>query len=158
MKQEKQGGILGRILLVQHLNPGPRSLEQRLISRQDLLRCVAEIRQQSEVKARVSIGEMMNLQCLDETIYSCQARKHRGNDHHCAAIRSNASGKIQAREQAGFDQQRGQPVHQRHGQLAGTKEENRDEESEFHAGAWSIRVCCISPHAANNVMTPMPPA
>ena len=80
---------------------------------------------------RIPIREMMNLQGLDEAINAFQAREHRGNDHHRAAIRRDAGGIIQAREQAGFHQQRGQPVHQRHGQLAGAKEENQGEENEF---------------------------
>ena len=102
-----------------------------MISRQSLLRGVAEIRQQGEVKVRIPIGQMVNLQGLDEAINPCQAREHRGNDHHRAALGSDAGGKIQAREQAGFHQQRGQPVHQRHGQLAGAKQENKGEENEF---------------------------
>ena len=101
------------------------------ISRQSLLRRVAEIRQQGEVKVRIPIREMMNLQGLDQAINAFQAREHRGHDHHRAAIGSDAGGKIQAREQAGFHQQRGQPVHQRHGQLAGAKEENQGEQNEF---------------------------
>jgi len=34
--------------------------------------------------------------------------------------------------------------HQRHGQLAGAKEENWMKKASFHAGASSIRVCCTS--------------
>ena len=131
VKQEKEVLSVGAIFAVQHLDPGPRPLQQHLISRQNLLRCVAEIRQQGEVKVPVPIREVMNLQGLDEAIDALQAREHRGNDHHRAAIGRDAGGIIQAREQAGFHQQRGQPVHQRHGQLTGTKEENQGEDNEF---------------------------
>ena len=85
---------------------------------------------QGEVKVRISIREMVNLQCLDEAINAFQTREHRGNDHHRSAIGSDAGGIIQARELAGFHQQRGQPVHHRHGQLAGAQEENKGEQNE----------------------------
>ena len=82
------------------------------------------------MKVRISIREMMNLQCPDEAINAFQTREHRGNDHHRAAIRSNAGGIIQARELARSHQQRRQPVHHRHGKLAGTEEKNKGEQKD----------------------------
>ena len=64
---------VGRIFAVQHLDSGPRPLKQRLVFRQGLLRRVAEIGQQSEVKVRIPIREMMNLQSLDEPIDAFQS-------------------------------------------------------------------------------------
>ena len=61
MKQEKEGPILGRILLVQPLDSGPRPLQQQFVSRQDLFRRIAEISQQSEVKMLIPIREMVKL-------------------------------------------------------------------------------------------------
>ena len=86
VKQEEEVLSVGGIFPVQHLDAGPRPLKQHLISRQNLLRRVAEIRQQGEVKVLIPIREMMNLQGLDQAINAFQAREHRGNDHHRAAI------------------------------------------------------------------------
>src|ERR1035437_539132 len=69
---------VGWILVVQHLDSSPRPLKQHLISGQNLLRCVAEIRKQGEVKVLISIGEMRDLQCLAEAINAFQACEHGG--------------------------------------------------------------------------------
>ncbi len=110
--------------MVQHLDAGPRPLQQRFVSGQSLLRRVAEIRQQRKMKVLIPIGEMMDLQSFNETINAFQTVEHGGNDHHRAAIRRDAGGIIQSRERTGFQQERGEPVHQRHGQLTGTNQED----------------------------------
>jgi hypothetical protein len=86
VQQEKRSCPADGILAVQHLDSGPRPLQQRLIAGQRLLRRVAEIREQGEVQVRIPIGEMMNLQGLDEPVDALQAGEHRGHDHHRAAI------------------------------------------------------------------------
>src|SRR5258708_26869804 len=125
MKQEKERVVFGRIFLVQQLNSRPSPLQQQFISRQDLFPCVAEIRKESEVKVRIPIRDMIDLQIVKKAINVLQTREHRGDDDHRAEIWSYAGGIIQARQRPGFQQQRCQPVYQRHGQLAGTKNENK---------------------------------
>ncbi len=131
MKQKEKSLVRGWIFMVQHLDTGYRPLKQYLILGQNLLRRVAKIRQQGEVQVLIPIREMMDFQSLDQAINPGQAREHGGNHHHSPAIGRDAGRIIQAREQAGFHQQRGQPVHQRHGQLAGAKESNKSKEYEF---------------------------
>jgi hypothetical protein len=54
MKQKKKILPLGGILLVQHLHPGARPLEQRFILGQHLGRGVAVIRQEGEVQVLIA--------------------------------------------------------------------------------------------------------
>ena len=108
-------------------------MNQCLVARLRFGRRVAEIRQQREVQMLIPVREVMNLQGLDQAIHARHAREHRGHDDHRAAIRRNAGGKIQARKQAGIHQQGGQPVHQRHGQLARAQQKNQREENHFPA-------------------------
>ena len=74
---------------------------------------------------------MMNLQCLDEAVNALQTCEHRRNGHHGAAFRGDAGGIIKAGKQAGLEQEHTEPVHQRHGQLAGAEEENHGEENKL---------------------------
>ena len=131
MKQEKQVLPDGRVFAVQLFDSGPRPLQQQIVSRQGLGGCVAKICQQGEVKMLIPVGKMMNLQCLDEAIHAIQTGEHGGNGHDRAAVRRDAGGKIQSWKRVGLQQQRGEPVHHRHGQLAGTQQEYEGKENEF---------------------------
>src|SRR5437667_4974141 len=83
------------------------------------------------MKVLVPIREMMNLERFDKPIDAFQTGEHGGNDHHGAAIRSDAAGVIQSGKQARLDQKHGEPVHQRHGQLTGAKQKNERGSDEF---------------------------
>ena len=65
---EKKILTVGNILSIQQLDSNPCPLQQNFISRQNLRRCVAEIRQQCEVKMVIPVREMMNFQSREETI------------------------------------------------------------------------------------------
>ncbi len=73
MKQEKEILAVGSILSIQQLNANPCSLNQNIITRQNLRRCITEIRQQGEVKMLVPVRQMMNLQSLDQAIHAGHA-------------------------------------------------------------------------------------
>ncbi len=90
VKQEKPAFPVRQIPAVQRLNPRFGPLNQRRIPGQDLLRRIPEIRQQGEVKVLIPVREVVNLQGLDQAVDVVQAREHRGDDHHGAALRSDA--------------------------------------------------------------------
>jgi len=130
VKQKKEPGSFGGIFAVEHPDPGLGPIQQRLIARHHRLRGVAEIRQQREVDVPVAIREMVNLQGFDQPVHAGRVREHRRDDHHRAALRDDAGGIVEAREQPRLHEQRREPVHRRHGQLAGAEQEDETEENE----------------------------
>ena len=75
----------------------------------------------------------MNLQAFDEPGDRSGTGQQGRHDHHGPALSSDAGGVIQARKQAGSDQESGKPIHQRDGQLTGTEEDHEREESQLPA-------------------------
>src|SRR5688572_3033763 len=100
MKQEKKSGMSCGIFLFQPLDSRSRTLQQRIVFWHVFRERVSKISQQSEMKPRISIGKVMNLQRFDEMIDSLGSREQGWNHHQRSAIRGNARGIIQPRQQA----------------------------------------------------------
>ena len=133
VEQVEHGLVPGRILGVQPRDAGPCLLQQPVVSRENFRRRIPVVRQQGKVQMRIAVREGVNLQGLEEPDDAFRTREQRGNDHHRAAVRIEAGGVVQARELAGFHEQGGQPVRQRHRQLTGAEEENQGEKNQFPA-------------------------
>ena len=119
MEQEEDIIPAGRVLRIQCVDPLPGKLQQISVLGQRFLGSVAEIGQQAEVQVDVAIGEEPHFQRLHKTLDVVRAGEH-GRDHHQGArFRRDARGEIHARQRMRRRQQGGQPVHQRHRELAG---------------------------------------
>ena len=84
MEEKEEVVFLRRIPGVQGIDPGTRALEQRIVFGHRLRRGVPEIRQQREMQQGVAIGEMVDLQRLDQVIHAFRAGEHGRHDHHRA--------------------------------------------------------------------------
>ena len=104
--------------------PAGRRLRQRFRRR------VGEIGEQSEMQARVAIGEEPDLQRFDQGLDVFGAGQERRDHHQRARRRRQPAGIVHPRQLAGRHQQRRQPVHHPHRQLAGGDEQDDAERRE----------------------------
>ena len=119
VQQKKYAGPVVFIFLVQFLDSLADALHQFVIARLVFRWRIAKISQQREENIHVTIGEITDLQRLQQIFNACLARQHCRHGHQSCCRRRNAFGKIQSRQQGRFDENGREPVHHGHAQLAG---------------------------------------
>ena len=109
---------IAAVFLVQLGNSGLGQRQQRRICNERFLRRIAKIGQQGKIQTGIAISQKPDFQRLDQILNACSAGQHGWHHHQRLERRRNAGGKIHARQRFGRHQQCGQPINQRHRQLA----------------------------------------
>ena len=110
--------MLGRVALVESIDLAMRRMQQRHVAGQVLLGGIEEVGQQREMDMVVAVGEEAHLQVLHQRCDRARAAEHRRHHNQGAHVGRHASGVVEPRQGVGPDQPGGDPVDQRHRQLA----------------------------------------
>ena len=94
MQEKKPVAVVCGILLIETINSFASQLNKFSIVFQSLLRSIFEIREQGKVQMRITIGEITDLQTLQQSIDSGAVRQHRGHGNQCRMLRRYPFAKI----------------------------------------------------------------
>ena len=141
MKQEEYVAALVLVLFVERFDSVPGLVQERLIVELRLGLCVAPVGQQREVEMPIAVCQVTDLERLDEIVHALRTDEHRGSGHQGAIRFGNPVGEIHAGQRPGGNEQRDEPVDDRHAELRSAQQDeqrHRPQEPERRAVAPSL--------------------
>ena len=135
MKQEENIVAFALILFIQRLDPFPCRVEQRFVLGHHLGRGITPIGQQGKMEMLVTVGQITNLQGLDQIANARGTGQHRGHGHQSATFPGNPVGKVHARQGPRGHEQRHQPVDDGHAEV-GCSQQNQQASWARAARGW----------------------
>ena len=118
------------IFLIQRLNSFTHAFQQFIVAGFMFFRRIAKIRQQREENIVVAVGEIADFERFEQRLDAAHAGEHRRHDHHRRVTGRNAFGKIETRQRGWRDENRDEPIDQRHGQLTRAKQRQQRDQAE----------------------------
>ncbi len=117
--------LVRRVLQVERLDARGGVRHQLVVARHVLGRRVAEVGQQPVVQVRIAVGEEAHLERVDQLVDAAQAADQRRHHHQRARAAGDAERVVHARQHARHDEQRGGPVDEGEGELAGGEQQQQ---------------------------------
>ena len=125
MKQEENIVAFAFVLFVERLNSFPCSIEESLVLWHHFGRGVTPIGQQAEMEMLITIGQVSDLQRLDQVTHGLSTGQHRGYGHERAKLAGNPVRKVHAGQGPWGHAQRHQPVDDGHAEV-GCPQQNQE--------------------------------
>lgn len=130
MEQEERAARIAWVFGVQHFDHATGQADQFFVLRQDLQGCVGQVREQGKVEVPVTIPQKSHFEIVDQFLDAARAGEHCRDNDQGPCLGRNALGKVHARQQVRSGQQRGQPIGERHSQVATAEHEEQAEQDE----------------------------
>ena len=118
MKEEENVAFRTPVLFIQLFDSLPGQPQQRFVLRQRFFERVSKIGQQAEVEMVVPICQETDFQRIDQILDVLRACEHSRDYHQSTRFLRDPFGEVHSRQRMRRRQQRGQPVHHGHRQMA----------------------------------------